>query len=401
MKMFPNAVELQGEICYIFRRLCYQTGSEGADEAQLHQIVIGKEGIALIMKAMKENTTHATIQLEALAALINLALNDENKKLISLEGGIELIMAAMKAHENCSEIQQFGCSALWNLACNEENRKKIGQEQGIEIIIKTMKKLEKDEKLQAKAAGALRNITRNCEDNRKIFFKENGMEVVEAAMKNHPLSSSVQSEGCRTIYTLARHIADENTTTELLHLVIATMKRLREDATVQHEGCMALTTLTYKDNRELIEGIQVVLEAMKTHPNNTNVQRIAIAVLADFCLNDKNEGFLFQQGSPVMQLMATAMVTYSKNESLQEVFLSVLVDFTRREKSLNFIINDYQSKQEGSPNIFKLLIQALKNFPSNGNLQKYGKMSLTNLANNSEAKQKILEAGGMRYLIDF
>ena len=90
MKAYPKVVGLQQEICYVVRRLCYQPYGKvtinrlisnyivecGEYSAEKNQATFAQEnGITLIIELMKDYPVVEEIQMEASAALINLALN--------------------------------------------------------------------------------------------------------------------------------------------------------------------------------------------------------------------------------------------------------------------------------------------------------------------------------------
>jgi hypothetical protein len=60
-------------------------------------------------------------------------------------------------------------------------------------------------KLQIKACGALRNIARNHDQNRAVIIREQGLQLILAAIRLHPEHAMLQSEACRTLYSLARN----------------------------------------------------------------------------------------------------------------------------------------------------------------------------------------------------
>lgn len=76
MRAFPEKTKLQQEICYIFRRLCYQPLGSQDNQADTNQRLIAEaEGLSLIIDLMKSFPLDVGIQTETAAAMINLALN--------------------------------------------------------------------------------------------------------------------------------------------------------------------------------------------------------------------------------------------------------------------------------------------------------------------------------------
>jgi len=277
MKMYPTKLQLQQEVCYVLRRLCYQPLESSNADANQKYIAL-EDGIPLIFDLMKENQNHAALQMEATAALINLALNDLNKETIAQLGGIPLIVQCMRGFPDDVPILQFCCSVLWNLSCNENNKVLIAKEGAIELIINAMNTHKQEAKLQAKACGALRNIGRNHESNRNAIIHHNGIEAILATVKTHQLVPNIQCEAFRTLYNIGRNISDLVLINEGVQLIIDAMQIHRDDANVQYESCMALAGLSYKENRDLTNGgIQLVMRAMVNHSSNVEIQKIGAA----------------------------------------------------------------------------------------------------------------------------
>jgi len=73
-------------------------------------------GIACIMEAMDRHKAHPGIQDQAIAALRNIAANDENRITIIKSGGVPRIIRAMATHRAHAEVQEASCRALKNLS---------------------------------------------------------------------------------------------------------------------------------------------------------------------------------------------------------------------------------------------------------------------------------------------
>ena len=80
------------------------------------QQIAAAGGITTILSAMKTHSSNATVQEKGCGALWNLALNnDNNRVMIADAGGIDAIQSAMENHSLNAMVQQYGCGALKNL----------------------------------------------------------------------------------------------------------------------------------------------------------------------------------------------------------------------------------------------------------------------------------------------
>ena len=75
----------------------------------------------VILTAMKRHASVAAVQVNACAALFNVAANAENQVTIAKQGGVDVIVTAMKQHASVAAVQEYGCGALRSLADEAAN----------------------------------------------------------------------------------------------------------------------------------------------------------------------------------------------------------------------------------------------------------------------------------------
>ena len=70
--------------------------------------------ICSIVEKMKIHINVSEVQEYGCGALLQLALNNDSKKILNV-GGIEAIIDSMKRHIDVACVQSTGCGALWTL----------------------------------------------------------------------------------------------------------------------------------------------------------------------------------------------------------------------------------------------------------------------------------------------
>ena len=79
-----------------------------------------------------------------------------------------------------------------------------------------------------------------------------------------------------------------------MKVILDAMKRHKANANVQENGCAVLRSLaSNEDNQKTIAkmgGIKVILDAMKRHEVNADVQKNGCDALGKACDNDDNDG---------------------------------------------------------------------------------------------------------------
>lgn len=104
------------------------------------------------------------VQRAAGAALGNLAVNNENKRLVVEMGGLDPLIRQMMSPNVEVQCNAVGC--MTNLATHEDNKAKIARSGALLPLTKLAK--SKDMRVQRNATGALLNMTHSDENRREL-----------------------------------------------------------------------------------------------------------------------------------------------------------------------------------------------------------------------------------------
>jgi len=137
--------------------------------------IIDEGGVHKLAKVMKQHIKNATLQINAIWCMLNLAYTSpEYKRFIGEDGGIEAILRALKFHKSQAKVQKVGAIALLQLARLADNRVKIGQKGGLTALITVLKEFPDDESLTLKVLQTLERLCLN-EGNRVGLAEAGGI----------------------------------------------------------------------------------------------------------------------------------------------------------------------------------------------------------------------------------
>jgi hypothetical protein len=165
-------------------------------------------------------------------------------------GGIDIIFQAMKYHPKFVGVQEFGCAALQNISADGEF----------------------ESSLFCFVFFNLQSLFHLVENHKVIIAQKGGIELVLRAMKRHFMYPGVQQYACGVLWNLAANSEFERKTWRVcfsLHLNSQCV-------------CVCFFIFCSVDNKALIAqkgGIQLIIHAMKLHPNHQDVQEKATGAL--------------------------------------------------------------------------------------------------------------------------
>ena len=134
---FCDDPEICTWVCEILKNFTRPVSSQARD---LQRAVASKEGIPIMLTAMRKHLGDSKFQDSAMACMRNLVLHPANRALVD-EGGISTILVTMTVNSTHAAIQAYGCDALGRLAmdCSEKIRYTIDVERGMQVALQAMK----------------------------------------------------------------------------------------------------------------------------------------------------------------------------------------------------------------------------------------------------------------------
>lgn len=164
----------------------------------------GGGAVKAVLAIAEANWALADVQEAACHALVNLAANAGNARVITA-GGLRVVYAAMEVHKHSEGVQALACALLANLAVDSTTSARIALSGGLEQIYTAMKEHGTSVVVQEKACAALRNLARQP-DIMSDIVASGGLERVYAAMEVQPTTQSLQWAAYGALRNLAVNV---------------------------------------------------------------------------------------------------------------------------------------------------------------------------------------------------
>jgi hypothetical protein len=299
------------------------------------------------------------------------------------------------------------CHTLRNLSTGHADiQTKIVREGGVVAILDAMNNEQVEKCLSISickiACSALANLAKLNEDNQIIIEREGGIAAIVAAMKAHPDESKLQTLACEALEKLLWEDDDCASVNNCICVamkeeggisaIVTAMKTHPDETELQTHGCNALGVLpgnvVEKDG-----GIAVIVDAMKAHPNDyCYLQAAACGALTslsrrdDAAVNNSISVAIEEEGG--ISALVTAMT--AMKEHLRYCVLQR--DCCRALG--NFPVNAVE-KNGG----IAAIADAMKQDPSDPDLQLATCGALRKFSDDTDSKLPIVEAGGIVCLL--
>lgn len=160
-------------------------------------------GLESIFEIMANFADEMRVLREALKLIKALAGNDTVKTNIMQKGAAPLIEGSLNTYKNNETFAKIALACISTLTLRIKENSKALFETGIsETIIETMKIHPKNKDIQRNGAWAIRNMVSRSRDQCDVFINLGAEEVLNDALKEHPLiaqdiKSALRDLGCK------------------------------------------------------------------------------------------------------------------------------------------------------------------------------------------------------------
>ncbi|EKX49082.1 hypothetical protein GUITHDRAFT_136260 [Guillardia theta CCMP2712] len=231
-----------------------------------------------VVRRMRGMEHSRELDREKCALLGNLAVTEENRRMIAESEGIELIFDCVAAFLECPDVQEKGSTALLNLAVQDQYKEVVTRMGGIEYALETMSRHPGEILLLERVCGLLGNLGLKRENQREILSK-GGVIAILSSMKRHPQASGLQCNACGAIWSLV-----SNQEVQENQRVIGSSGGI--PVILHAMACGALCGLVFRNdkNRSSVKGkggVELLKKALQTHSRHQGVTQTAT-----FCLEE-------------------------------------------------------------------------------------------------------------------
>jgi hypothetical protein len=336
----------------IQKRACGCLGQLASDPE--NRAIIGQEqGIELVLAAMREHKNVMEVQSRCCVALANIAyLNLDNAVEIGRAGGIQMILTAMSAFGRRKEVEQWarmalltlavetenarimgkegcvhaaigaitqdvascmwGCTLLTRLARIPENKKILGDDANLNTLLRILKEQNREKLVFTAACEVLRQVSYTAENKVKIGKKNCGSLVLTGMALNQK-DAKVQEVGLSLLSSLVMNADNRLTMLEqgCAQSILNTMDRHTHEPQVQTMGCNILRQLASHAVRNdcQVQGtkskrpplgnlmnIRILLAAMSAHKTHRPVLASLCSILYVIAENNSHASNVVREG---------------------------------------------------------------------------------------------------------
>jgi hypothetical protein len=354
------------------------------------------EAVTVLSKLMHHYNHNATLQEEALYALVCLTNGSESSKsALASEASIGSVVRVMRDRNATPAIQELACTLISSL-CVLENAAEIAVTNGaIDCILAVLKEHPNERRIQEAAFCALRNITSHG-TGVDVFLKPNTAKILLSAMNDSKDSVTAQLNACCMLWNVcAKATKDPSSLVDAgaIMLIVRAMQSHMESGEMLEMACGALWCLIDQSDsrkKELLGcgAIDAVTCALVMHPKEAATLEKACGLLANVCTQvHMAEAIADSQG---ISMIIEAITNNATSMKLLELATLVL---------RNMVLTNAEFAGEASNGI-SAVINCMKENPDAVGFQREACNALWAFAAQSEdCKSKILALDGVTVLM--
>ncbi|ANB15280.1 protein anchor VAC8 [Sugiyamaella lignohabitans] len=277
---------------------------------------VSREALEPILLLLQSSDVE--IQRAAGAALGNLAVNNENKRLVVEMGGLEPLIRQMMSPNVEVQCNAVGC--MTNLATHEDNKAKIARSGALMPLTKLAK--SKDIRVQRNATGALLNMT-HSDENRQELVNAGAIPVLVSLLSSK--DADVQYYCTTALSNIAVDLENRRKLSQTEPRLVNHLVSLMGSSSprVQCQAALALRNLASDVNYQLeitrADGLPHLLNLLQS--SHTPLILAAVACIRNISIHPLNESSIVEAGflKPLVELLGK-----TDNEEIQCHTISTL-----------------------------------------------------------------------------
>ena len=327
----------------------------------------GADSIASVaMRALELHKDDLVVQREATAILEVIARVKQSSFSKHVQKAVPLLLNALAALPHCA-VQRSAMGTLKLVACSDAGRQTIVAAGGVQHVIKSMKTNQDCEKIQGYCTFVLAHVAH-------VAGKQDRQNASHEGAQNSPCTDIVRLGG-----------VDE---------LVGVLVRFPTKSKLCRLSCAALGALTQR-NMGVIEsvlacdGVRQIIEAMKFHSENTEIQKIACALLGNLVRGAGAREKLREMGGT--EFVVGVMRKNIAHAGVQTVAISVLSALCKQ--------NDGERRLLGVLGIIDVVLKAMRLHAADIELQRSSFHFLRSLSRVEENRRRVSDLAGTEYVI--
>uniref|UniRef100_A0A7S1D537 LRRK2 ARM repeat domain-containing protein n=1 Tax=Cyclophora tenuis TaxID=216820 RepID=A0A7S1D537_CYCTE len=359
--------------------------------------ILNFDAVSIISRLMHHYSHNATLQEEALNALLSLSADSVRAKMSMIsESTFGSVIRLLEDRKSPTTMQELSCSLLCSLSVQKEGADLAVSQGAVQAVLTVMKTSSGERRVQEAASMTLRNFACQRAGIEQLLAID-AVQTLVGTMQGISESETVQLNSCCILWNLVENSKKEPTTIADaggIEQVVRAMQAHMESGEVLEMACGALWSLIdcSEDRKKSMVGsgaIDAVTCALVMHPNEPHTLEKACGLLANICTQSMMaEAIADSQG---ISMVVEAMRNNSSSLSLLELGTLVL---------RNLVLVNPEYALEASNGI-STIINAMKDNPEAVEFQTEACNALWALAAQSEdCKSKIVALDGVQILMN-
>eukprot|EP00624_Nannochloropsis_granulata_P004058 evm.model.NODE_30348_length_10312_cov_22.853859.3 len=170
--------------------------------------LVGKGAIPLLLQSCHRFRTDLDTAAAALAALRNLANNDESVNQIASEGGLDLAVRALEAHCSHPPLAQTAIGLFRNVSADDRHKTSLCNNGAAELMLKAMRKHGEAVKIQEHGLATMGAMALRSPENCRQLVGLGAVLVILQALRQHAEVRSVQRQACLAIRNMVSRVPE-------------------------------------------------------------------------------------------------------------------------------------------------------------------------------------------------
>ncbi len=157
--------------------------------------LVAQGAIPLLIQTAQRYAGDLEAVAAGLAALRNLANNDESVGLIASEGGLDLTVQALREHWAHLALARTAIGLIRNVSANDRHKTSLCNNGAAELMLKAMRKHAEDAKLQEHGLATVGAMALRSPDNCSQLVGLGAVLVILQAFRQHAEVTAIQRQG--------------------------------------------------------------------------------------------------------------------------------------------------------------------------------------------------------------
>lgn len=294
-------------------------------DSKMLQETVENGGFDVIISGMEACAVDNMAQINACKVIFVACLGGELQQLaIARAGAARALETALKSFGDDTNVLEGCLLALSSLCLAEENIKYILDGDLINEVVSIMNLNVDNGGLQEHGFNILENLASDDEARRRVI-NCGGLDIFVISMAVNLEDTDVQCQAMAAVRAFCDRDADSMVLmaqSGAVDAVLETMKTHPDDEEVQEKAIQALATFSkHPDNRTLLieaGAIAAVLEAMQEHASTPEIQSEGCETLSNLASDDDDDTKVRIVSELALDIVVMAMVLHGDNEEIQE-----------------------------------------------------------------------------------